>query len=84
LSLEELLRFKDLRRLGYVSSWPQLRRMQEYEDFPSGFLLGPNSRAWRVADIEEWLANRPTASSPQAKERAERSVRARQAKREAA
>jgi predicted DNA-binding transcriptional regulator AlpA len=83
LSLE-LLRFKDLRRLGVVSSWPQLRRMQEFENFPSGFLLGPNSRAWRVADVEEWLGKRPSAPSPQAKERAERSVRARQAKREAA
>jgi len=51
--------------------------MQEYESFPTGFLLGPNSRAWRVADVEQWLAGRPTAPSPQTKERAERSVRAR-------
>jgi predicted DNA-binding transcriptional regulator AlpA len=76
LSLE-LLRFKDLRRLGVVSSWPQLRRMQECESFPTGILLGPNSRAWRVADVEQWLADRPTAPSPQTKERADRSVRAR-------
>jgi predicted DNA-binding transcriptional regulator AlpA len=71
------------RKRGSGESWPQLRRMQEYESFPTGFLLGPNSRAWRVADVEEWLAGRPTSSSPQAKERAQRSVLVRQAKRKA-
>lgn len=33
MSLEQLLRFKDLRRLGVVSSWPQLRYMQETTAF---------------------------------------------------
>jgi predicted DNA-binding transcriptional regulator AlpA len=75
----ELLRFKDLRRLGVVSSWPQLKYMQEKYGFPSGFLLGANTRAWRVADVESWLAERPTEPSPRAMERAEKSKRARQA-----
>jgi predicted DNA-binding transcriptional regulator AlpA len=77
LSLE-LLRYKDLRRLGVVSSWPQLRRMQELYGFPSGLLLGPNSRAWRVLDVEKWLAERPTEPSKPVMERAAKSVRARQ------
>jgi predicted DNA-binding transcriptional regulator AlpA len=75
----ELLRFKDLRRLGVVSSWPQLRNMQKAYGFPSGLLLGANSRAWRVAEVEAWLANRPTEPSAQVMERVEKSMRARQA-----
>jgi predicted DNA-binding transcriptional regulator AlpA len=75
----ELLRYKDLRRLGIVSSWPQLRYMQEKYGFPSGLLLGANSRAWRVAEVEAWLASRPTEPSAHVMERAEKSMRARQA-----
>ena len=76
----ELLRFKDLRRLGVVSSWPQLRYMVQNYGFPAGFLLGANTRAWRATDIENWLAERPTEPSPHAMERAEKSKRARQAR----
>ena len=75
----ELLRFKDLRRLGVVSSWPQLRYMQENYGFPSGLLLGSNTRAWRVAEVEAWLANRPIEPSTHVMERAEKSMRARRA-----
>ena len=28
--------------------------------FPSGVLLSPNVRAWDKAEVERWLANRPT------------------------
>jgi hypothetical protein len=55
MPIDELLRFKDLRRLGVVSSWPQLRYMQENYGFPTGLLLGANSRAWRFC-IERTLA----------------------------
>ena len=58
--LEELLRFKDLQRLGVVNSWPQLRYMQQNYNFPSGLLLGVNSRAWRASDIKQWLDACPT------------------------
>jgi hypothetical protein len=77
--LEELARFKDLKRRGIVNSWPQLRRMQEHYGFPTGILLGANTRAWRVSEIEQWLANCPVEPSLQTMERAARSVRARQA-----
>jgi predicted DNA-binding transcriptional regulator AlpA len=78
MSLEELLRFKDLRRLGVVSSWAQLKFMQKKYGFPAGLLLGANSRAWRASEIERWLADCPTEPSPQVMERAEKSRRARQ------
>jgi len=78
LSLE-LLRFKDLRRLGVVSSWPQLRRMQESYGFPVGILLGPNSRAWRAVDVEAWLATRPTDPSEHVMKRTEKAMAAKAA-----
>jgi predicted DNA-binding transcriptional regulator AlpA len=80
--LEDLLRFKDLQRLGIVSSWPQLRYMQQNYSFPSGLVLGANSRAWRVSDVEQWLLNCPTESPPNVMKRAAKSVSARQAVRD--
>jgi len=62
--MTRLLRFPDLKERQIVSSWPQLRRMVRDYGFPAGILLGPNSRAWREEDIEEWLASRPTAPKP--------------------
>lgn len=75
----DLLRFKDLQRLGVVRSWPQLRYMQENYGFPPGLLLGANTRAWRATEIEKWLADRPTGLSPVVADRVEKSRRARQA-----
>ena len=59
-----LLRFADLKGNGVVNSWPQLRRLIELHDFPRGRLLSPNVRAWTSAEIDEWLATRPTDPSP--------------------
>jgi hypothetical protein len=73
----ELLRFKDLRRLGVVSSWPQLRYMQENYGFPTGLLLGANTRAWRVTEVAAWLADRPTEPSRAVVDRAQKSIHAR-------
>jgi predicted DNA-binding transcriptional regulator AlpA len=75
--LEELLRWKDLQRLRIVSSWPQLKFMQDNYDFPRGFLLGANTRAWRKSEIEGWLANRPVEPSSQTIKRLEKAKRAR-------
>ncbi|WOS61382.1 helix-turn-helix transcriptional regulator [Sinorhizobium fredii] len=62
--MTRLLRFADLKKRQIVTSWPQLRRMVERYGFPSGILLGPNTRAWREEEIEDWLARRPTESKP--------------------
>jgi hypothetical protein len=56
--------------------------MQEQYGFPSGFLLGANTRAWRAADIEAWLASRPTAPSDHVMKRTAKSMAAK--RREAA
>lgn len=62
--MTRLLRFADLKERQIVSNWPQLRRMICDYDFPAGMLLGPNSRAWREDEIEQWLASRPSAPKP--------------------
>ena len=80
----QLLRFKNLQAAGIVRSWPQLRHMQKHYGFPLGILLGPNTRAWDIAEIDKWLANRPIESSAVTMERVEKSKRARQEIAEAA
>ena len=54
----KLLRFSDLKTRNIVKNGPTLLRWIEREGFPLGMLLGPNTRAWREADIEAWLATR--------------------------
>ena len=54
------VRFAGLKARGIVSNHVTLKRWIEKEGFPSGILLGPNTRAWREEDVEAWLASRPT------------------------
>jgi Prophage CP4-57 regulatory protein (AlpA) len=58
--LPQFVRFADLRSAGIVSNWPQLYNLIDVCGFPEGVMLSPNARAWRVEDIERWLASRPT------------------------
>jgi predicted DNA-binding transcriptional regulator AlpA len=55
-----LIRYRDLKARGIVSNHVTLSRWIEREGFPPGIMLGPNTRAWREFDIEEWLESRPT------------------------
>jgi predicted DNA-binding transcriptional regulator AlpA len=73
----QLLRFKDLQRLGITASWAGLRNLQDHQDFPLGKLLGPSTRVWTAAEVNAWLVARPTEPSEQTKTRAEKSVAAR-------
>src|SRR5262249_35091938 len=59
--LPHFVRYHDLVAAGIVRNWPTLLRLIEAEGFPAGVLLGPNTRAWKAADVERWLATRPTA-----------------------
>ena len=54
-----LLRFSDLKDRDIVSNHVTLGRWIATQGFPSGFMLGPNTRVWREADIEAWLQSRP-------------------------
>jgi hypothetical protein len=53
-----LLRFADLKNRNIVANWPTLSRWIEHQGFPPGLLLGPNTRAWRESEVEEWLSTR--------------------------
>jgi hypothetical protein len=57
--LPTYVRYHDLRAAGIVSNWPQLYNLVDDYGFPEGVMLSPNTRAWRVEDIEHWLASRP-------------------------
>jgi predicted DNA-binding transcriptional regulator AlpA len=59
--LPVFVRYKDLLEAGIVRSWQQLFRIIDSENFPEGVLLSPNIRAWRLDEVEHWLADRPTA-----------------------
>lgn len=59
----KLLRFADLRDAGIVTSWPQLRRLQEKHGFPAGFKISEHSRVWDLAEIEAFLESRREASA---------------------
>jgi predicted DNA-binding transcriptional regulator AlpA len=55
-----LLRFRDLKDRGIVSNHVTLKRWIEREGFPTGRMLGPNTRVWSESEIEAWLDSRPT------------------------
>ena len=59
--MTKLIRFADLKARGIVRNWPTLRLWIEREGFPPGRHLGPNTRAWTEAEIEDWIAARPPA-----------------------
>lgn len=59
--LRRYVRFNDLVAAGIVTNWVTLGRLQNEQGFPRGILLGPNTRAWAVDEINQWLATRPTA-----------------------
>ena len=55
------LRFPDLVARGLVRSWPALRIKVRDQGFPPGRMLGPNTRAWTVEEIEAFEDSRPVA-----------------------
>ena len=62
----QLLRFKDLQRLGVTASWAGLRNLQDHQNFPLGKLLGPSTRVWTAAEVNSgWQHARPTPPSKQ-------------------
>jgi predicted DNA-binding transcriptional regulator AlpA len=54
-----IARFADIEAAGIVRSRQALKNLIDHHEFPPGFMLGPNSRAWYWSLIEQWLASRP-------------------------
>jgi hypothetical protein len=59
--LSTFVRFRDLVDANIVRNWPTLLRLIAEDGFPSGIMLGRNTRAWPLDEVEAWLAERPTA-----------------------
>lgn len=53
------LRYSDLKAGGIVRNRATLYRWIKLYGFPKGFLIGPNTRAWRKDEVEVWLRSRP-------------------------
>jgi predicted DNA-binding transcriptional regulator AlpA len=58
------VRFRDIKTAGIAKNWPTLTRLIEEEGFPRGVMLSPNIRAWKLAEVEQWLASRPVERKP--------------------
>ena len=78
---EQFVRFDYLKGRGIVGNRQQLRVMQERSGFPLGIMLGATTRAWKLSEVEAWLASRSTEQSEVIKERAEKAVAGRAASR---
>jgi predicted DNA-binding transcriptional regulator AlpA len=60
VALPVFIKFRDLVAAGIVSNWPTLARLIDEEGFPAGILLGKNTRAFRLDEVQAWLDTRPT------------------------
>lgn len=59
--LPRFVRYRDLVAAGIVANWPTLLRLIAEDGFPPGVMLGRNTRAFPLDEIEAWLRSRPTA-----------------------
>ncbi len=57
---ERFLRLPSVRDLTGLST-AQLYRLMQAGSFPRPVVLGPNARAWRLAEIKAWQAERVAA-----------------------
>lgn len=60
--MTKYLRFSDLQERGIVGSRPTLARWVKSNGFPPGKHIGPNTRVWTEAEIQDWLSARETAA----------------------
>jgi predicted DNA-binding transcriptional regulator AlpA len=60
-ALRRYVRFSDLVEANIVGNWPSLLRLIDHESFPAGILIGRNTRAWPLDEVQNWLAARPSA-----------------------
>jgi len=69
------LRYADLKARGIVNNRANLGNWIKKYAFPCGQMIGPNTRVWTEAEVEAWLAARPTAKkawTPKRPRRADR------------
>jgi predicted DNA-binding transcriptional regulator AlpA len=66
--MSKFLRYKDLVDRGVVRSRMTLHRLIKTQQFPTGRLISPNTRAWTEAEIDIWVSDRPTAPKQSGRE----------------
>ncbi|WP_170593172.1 helix-turn-helix transcriptional regulator [Ruegeria lacuscaerulensis] len=54
-----LLDYDDLKKMGIKFSREQFRRMEMDGRFPKRIRLSASRVAWKLSDIEAWVASRP-------------------------
>jgi hypothetical protein len=59
--LPTFIKFADLKAAGIVANHGALRILIERHGFPKGRWFGSATHVWTVAEVEEWLAERPAA-----------------------
>ena len=66
------LRFDDLKFSRIVNNRQTLYRWIKFYQFPTGILIGPNTRVWPEKDVHEWIEARKTecTASVQPREKA--------------
>ena len=57
--LPTFIKFADLKAAGVVANHCALRILIERHGFPKGRWFGSATHVWTVAEVEEWLAERP-------------------------
>jgi hypothetical protein len=62
--MRKRLRYRDLKERGVINNRPTLNNWIKKLGFPPGQLTGPNTRTWGEDEVEDYLANRPTAPKP--------------------
>jgi predicted DNA-binding transcriptional regulator AlpA len=58
------IRYNDLVAKGVFNSRMTLKRAIDDQDFPPGVLITPNARVWDEAEVDAWIAARPSTRKP--------------------
>ena len=56
--------YNGLLRKGVFNSRMTLWRAIRDRGFPEGILITPSRRVWSEADVDAWIASRPTSKKP--------------------
>jgi predicted DNA-binding transcriptional regulator AlpA len=65
MQLTRLIGGKELQALGIRFSRAYLLKLEKRGQFPQRVRLGPNSVAWRLDEIQQWIEMRSAARGPQ-------------------
>jgi len=59
--LTVFVRYSDLVAAKIINNYTTLNNLIDFDGFPQGIMLGRNTRAFPLHQVEAWLRSRPTA-----------------------